>query len=104
MPDEINERHHDGGEDRGRGKRRDEESERGEQARIQPAPAEPIDPLLLAAVVSLWAAVFSALSGQAGFGGLVLENLRVIAPASAGAVPSGCRSAAGLAAISNSST
>jgi transglutaminase-like putative cysteine protease len=32
----------------------------GEQARIQPAPAEPIDPLLLAAVVSLWAAVFSA--------------------------------------------
>ena len=32
----------------------------GEQARIQPAPAEPIGPLLLAAVVSLWAAVFSA--------------------------------------------
>jgi transglutaminase-like putative cysteine protease len=32
----------------------------GEQARIQPAPAEPIAPLLLAAVVSLWAAVFSA--------------------------------------------
>ena len=32
----------------------------GEQARIQPAPAEPLDPLLLAAVVSLWAAVFSA--------------------------------------------
>ena len=32
----------------------------GEQARIQPAPAEPIDPLVLAAVVSLWAAVFSA--------------------------------------------
>jgi transglutaminase-like putative cysteine protease len=32
----------------------------GEQARIQPAPAEPIDPLLLAAVVSLWAAIFSA--------------------------------------------
>lgn len=32
----------------------------GEQARIQAAPAEPIGPLLLAAVVSLWAAVFSA--------------------------------------------
>jgi transglutaminase-like putative cysteine protease len=32
----------------------------GEQARIQIAPAEPIPPLLLAAVVSLWAAVFSA--------------------------------------------
>jgi transglutaminase-like putative cysteine protease len=32
----------------------------GEQARIQAAPAEPIAPLLLAAVVSLWAAVFSA--------------------------------------------
>jgi transglutaminase-like putative cysteine protease len=32
----------------------------GEQARIQMAPAEPIAPLLLAAVVSLWAAVFSA--------------------------------------------
>jgi transglutaminase-like putative cysteine protease len=32
----------------------------GEQARIQTAPAEPIAPLLLAAVVSLWAAVFSA--------------------------------------------
>ncbi|HYY09034.1 MAG TPA: DUF3488 and transglutaminase-like domain-containing protein [Actinomycetota bacterium] len=32
----------------------------GEQARIQVAPAEPIDPLLLAAVVSLWAAIFSA--------------------------------------------
>jgi transglutaminase-like putative cysteine protease len=32
----------------------------GEQARIQAAPAEPIEPLLLAAVVSLWAAVFSA--------------------------------------------
>jgi transglutaminase-like putative cysteine protease len=32
----------------------------GEQARIQAAPAEPIPPLLLAAVVSLWAAVFSA--------------------------------------------
>ena len=32
----------------------------GEQARIQPAPAEPTGPLLLAAVVSLWAAVFSA--------------------------------------------
>ena len=32
----------------------------GEQARIQPAPAEPIDPLLLAALVSLWAAIFSA--------------------------------------------
>jgi transglutaminase-like putative cysteine protease len=32
----------------------------GEQARIQVAPAEPIAPLLLAAVVSLWAAVFSA--------------------------------------------
>jgi transglutaminase-like putative cysteine protease len=32
----------------------------GEQARIQVAPAEPIPPLLLAAVVSLWAAVFSA--------------------------------------------
>jgi transglutaminase-like putative cysteine protease len=32
----------------------------GEQARIQVAPAEPIGPLLLAAVVSLWAAVFSA--------------------------------------------
>jgi hypothetical protein len=32
----------------------------GEQARLQTAPAEPIAPLLLAAVVSLWAAVFSA--------------------------------------------
>lgn len=32
----------------------------GEQAKIQAAPAEPIAPLLLAAVVSLWAAVFSA--------------------------------------------
>ena len=32
----------------------------GEQARIQAAQAEPIGPLLLAAVVSLWAAVFSA--------------------------------------------
>jgi transglutaminase-like putative cysteine protease len=32
----------------------------GEQAKIQAAPAEPIGPLLLAAVVSLWAAVFSA--------------------------------------------
>ena len=32
----------------------------GEQARIQAAPAEPIAPLLVAAVVSLWAAVFSA--------------------------------------------
>jgi transglutaminase-like putative cysteine protease len=32
----------------------------GEQARIQAAPAEPIAPLLLAAVVSLWAAMFSA--------------------------------------------
>jgi transglutaminase-like putative cysteine protease len=32
----------------------------GEQARIQTAPAEPIAPLLLAAAVSLWAAVFSA--------------------------------------------
>ncbi len=32
----------------------------GEQARIQIAPAEPIAPLLLAAVVSLWAAIFSA--------------------------------------------
>jgi transglutaminase-like putative cysteine protease len=32
----------------------------GQQARIQVAPAEPIAPLLLAAVVSLWAAVFSA--------------------------------------------
>ncbi|HEX6399663.1 MAG TPA: transglutaminaseTgpA domain-containing protein, partial [Actinomycetota bacterium] len=32
----------------------------GEQARIQVAPAEPIAPLLLAAVVSLWAAIFSA--------------------------------------------
>jgi transglutaminase-like putative cysteine protease len=32
----------------------------GEQARIQAAPAEPIAPLLLAAAVSLWAAVFSA--------------------------------------------
>ncbi|MGH2679192.1 MAG: transglutaminase TgpA family protein [Actinomycetota bacterium] len=32
----------------------------GEQARIQPAPAEPIAPLVLAAVTSLWAAVFSA--------------------------------------------
>jgi transglutaminase-like putative cysteine protease len=32
----------------------------GEQARIQAAPAEPNAPLLLAAVVSLWAAVFSA--------------------------------------------
>ncbi len=32
----------------------------GEQARIQVAPAEPIAPLMLAAVVSLWAAVFSA--------------------------------------------
>jgi transglutaminase-like putative cysteine protease len=32
----------------------------GEQARIQVAPAEPIAPLLLAAVVSLWAALFSA--------------------------------------------
>ncbi|HWL90709.1 MAG TPA: DUF3488 and transglutaminase-like domain-containing protein, partial [Actinomycetota bacterium] len=32
----------------------------GEQARIQAAPAEPIGPLVLAAVVSLWAAVFSA--------------------------------------------
>ncbi|HEX5938048.1 MAG TPA: DUF3488 and transglutaminase-like domain-containing protein [Actinomycetota bacterium] len=32
----------------------------GEQARIQAAPAEPIPPLLLAAVVSLWAAMFSA--------------------------------------------
>jgi transglutaminase-like putative cysteine protease len=32
----------------------------GAQARIQVAPAEPIDPLLLAAVVSLWSAVFSA--------------------------------------------
>ncbi len=32
----------------------------GEQARIQAAPAEPIGPLLLAALVSLWAAVFSA--------------------------------------------
>jgi transglutaminase-like putative cysteine protease len=32
----------------------------GEQARIQAAPAEPNAPLLLAGVVSLWAAVFSA--------------------------------------------
>lgn len=32
----------------------------GEQARIQIAPAEPIAPLLLAAAVSLWAAIFSA--------------------------------------------
>jgi hypothetical protein len=32
----------------------------GEQARIQTAPAEPIAPLQLAAVISLWAAVFSA--------------------------------------------
>ena len=35
----------------------------GEQARIQAAPAEPNAPLLLAAVVSLWAAVFSARAG-----------------------------------------
>jgi transglutaminase-like putative cysteine protease len=32
----------------------------GEQARIQVAPATPIAPLMLAAVVSLWAAIFSA--------------------------------------------
>ena len=40
----------------------------GEQAKIQAAPAEPIGPLLLAAVVSLWAAVFSghALAFRAG--------------------------------------
>jgi transglutaminase-like putative cysteine protease len=40
----------------------------GEQARIQVAPAVPIAPLLLAAVVSLWAAIFSshALAFRAG--------------------------------------
>lgn len=32
----------------------------GEQARLQVAPATPIAPLMLAAVVSLWAAIFSA--------------------------------------------
>ena len=32
----------------------------GQQARIQVAPARPIAPLMLAAVVSLWAAIFSA--------------------------------------------
>jgi transglutaminase-like putative cysteine protease len=40
----------------------------GEQARLQVAPATPIAPLMLAAVVSLWAAVFSshALAFRAG--------------------------------------
>jgi transglutaminase-like putative cysteine protease len=51
----------------------------GEQARVQVAPTPPLEPLLLAAVTALWAAVFSAHALAARAGSPLLATLPPVA-------------------------